>query len=116
MIDNNSVREDNVSTREFIDAILEKQCWKYTIRPDARQINQINSEIVWKRWELELKDQDVIWHRMFENNPQINLFPLCLEFFQLVKQNMDDDIQFHLWLACQKRKYPHRLAYQNIEL
>ena len=115
MIDNNSCSKyDNVSTREFINAMVEKGI--NTTPLDARQIDQIHRDIIWNRWELKLRDQDINWQRMFENNQQINLFPLCLEFFQQVKQDMDDEILFHMWLVSQKRKYPHRLAYQNIEL
>ena len=113
MMDNNSCSKyDNVSTREFIDAMVEKGI--KTTPLDARQIDQIHRDVVWNRWELKLRD--INWQRMFENNRQINLFPLCLEFFQQVKQDMDDEILFHMWLACQKRKYPHHLAYQKIEL
>ena len=117
MIDNNSCSKyDNVSTREFIDAMVEKGI--NTTPPDARQLDRIHRDTVWNRWELKLRDQDINWQRMFENNQQINLFPLCLEFFQQVKQDMDDEILFHMWLVSQKRKYPyqHRLAYQKIEL
>ena len=115
MIDNNSCSKyDNVSTREFINSMVEKGI--NTTPLDARQIEQIHHDIVWNRWELKLKDQDINWQRMLENNRQINLFPLCLEFFQQVKQDMDDEILFHMWLVTQKRKYPHRLAYQKIEL
>ena len=66
--------------------------------------------------ELKLEEQDAIWQKMFEENPQINLFPLCLDFFREIKQDMDDDVLFHQWLENQKRKYPHRLAYQRIKL
>ena len=71
-------------------------------------------------WEKKLSQQDSTWQRMFEANPKINLFPFCQEFFQKVKQNMNDEgftsELFNHWLKKQKLKYPHRLAYQNINL
>ena len=67
-------------------------------------------------WECELSQKDSTWQRMFQANPKINLFPICKEYFQKVKQDMNDEELFNHWLKKQKLKYPHHLAYQNINL
>ena len=67
-------------------------------------------------WECELSQKDSTWQRMFQANPKTNLFPICKEYFQKVKQDMNDEELFNHWLKKQKLKYPHRLAYQNINL
>ena len=65
-------------------------------------------------WESELRKQDAVWQNMFEDNPKINLFPICFKYFQRVKSDMDEEV-FNQWLKKQKVKYPHRLAYQRMK-
>ena len=54
---------------------------------------------------------------MFEENPKIDLFPICFKYFQNVKSDMgyNEDV-FNQWLKIQKLKYPHRLTYQRMKL
>ena len=67
-------------------------------------------------WDSKLQQQDAIWQKMFNRNPKMNLFPLCLEFFKGVKQEMNDEEFFNQWLKKIKSQYSHRLAYQRINL
>ena len=46
-------------------------------------------------WDSKLQQQDAIWQKMFNRNPKTNLFPLCLEFFKDVKQEMNDEEFFN---------------------
>ena len=65
-------------------------------------------------WDSLLQKQDAVWQNMFEDNPKINLFPICFKYFQRVKSDMDEEV-FNQWLKKQKVKYPHRLAYQRMK-
>ena len=60
-------------------------------------------------WDSELQKQDAIWQKMFEENPKIDLFPICFKYFQGVKSDMNyNEEVFNQWLKIQKLKYPHR--------
>ena len=53
---------------------------------------------------------------MFEENPKIDLFPICFKYFQGVKSDMNyNEEVFNQWLKIQKLKYPHRLTYQRMK-
>ena len=67
-------------------------------------------------WESELRKQDAVWQNMFEENPKIDLFPICFKYFQNVKSDMRYNEVFNQWLKIQKLKYPHRLTYQRMKL
>ena len=67
-------------------------------------------------WDSELQKQDAIWQKMFEENPKIDLFPICFKYFQNVKSDMRYNEVFNQWLKIQKLKYPHRLTYQRMKL
>ena len=81
-----------------------------------KEMDESVSNRVMNDWESDLRQQDAIWQNMFEVNPKTNLFPLCVEYFKRVKQAMNDEEMFNQWLKKMKSKYPHRLAYQRINL
>ena len=66
-------------------------------------------------WDSDLQKQDAVWQNMFEENPKIDLFPLCFKYFQNVKWSEPNEEVFNKWLKKQKVKYPHRLVYQRMK-
>ena len=107
--------EQNSQFKDYILGSVNKKTLAYK---DLRALQWRTHCAVY--WECELYQQDLTWQRMFQANPKINLFPLCQEFFQKVKQVLNDEgftsELFNHWLKKQKLRYPHRLAYQNIKL
>ena len=107
--------EQNSQFKDYILGSVNKKTLAYK---DLRALQWRTHCAVY--WECELYQQDLTWQRMFQANPKINLFPLCQEFFQKVKQDLNDEgftsELFNHWLKKQKLRYPHRLAYQNINL
>ena len=67
-------------------------------------------------WEMELRKQDAIWQKMFEQNRQLDLHSLCSKYFREVKFIFGDNELFQQWFEKQKKIYPHRMTYQRIKL
>ena len=111
------------SDSDFYDKTLPSFVTKLLQAMDAhptfakiKEMEESVSNTVKYDWESDLRQQDAIWQNMFEVNPKTNLFPLCVEYFKRVKQAMNDEEIFNQWLKKMKSKYPHRLAYQRINL
>ena len=121
MIENSGSQEDPNHIQIQVPTVVDMQSFSNMVQIAQRSLNTcikvtFHTEKTKQsdfEWKIKLKEQDAIWQRMFEENPKINLFPLCLEFFREVKQDMDDEILFNQWLENQKKKYPNRSAYQK---
>ena len=107
------IEENNRINRVLLDDLIH---YSTNNAIETRASCEVKKQHTFIHWEMELRKQDAIWQKMFEQNRQIDLYSLCSKYFREVKQNFGDDKLFQQWFEKQKKIYPHRMIYQRIKL
>ena len=88
-------------TGELFETWLDNQ---QTTHLDAARklLSPLQTSEIFVHWENELRKQDAIWQKMFEQNPQIDIFSICSKYFHEVKRHFYDDKLCQQWFENQK--------------